>query len=47
MIHALLSNGYKFAVMSGAMMEGNYRYRYEAERGRRRGMQIVELKDLL
>ncbi|CAI2538007.1 hypothetical protein [Serratia liquefaciens] len=46
-IHALLSNGYKFAVMVGEMMDGKYRYKYEAERNRKRGSRIVELRELL
>jgi hypothetical protein len=47
MIHALLSNGYKFAVMAGELMDGKYRYKYEAERNKRRGSRIVDLRELL
>lgn len=46
-IHALMSNGYRFAVMVGERMSGKYRYKYEAERVNKRGTRIVELADLL
>jgi hypothetical protein len=46
-IHDLLSKGYKFATMAGGRVSGTYRYKYEAERRLRRGMLIVELKQLL
>nr|OYN52668.1 hypothetical protein B7L51_03955 [Pectobacterium carotovorum]OYN52673.1 hypothetical protein B7L51_03980 [Pectobacterium carotovorum] len=46
-IHDLLSNGYKFALVAGEVISGTYRYRYEADRLKRRGMRVVPLADLL
>lgn len=46
-IHAHMSNGYRFAIMDKGNISGLFRYWYEAERHKKRGAHIVELRDLL
>lgn len=46
-IHRLLSNGYKFSVMSGDLISTSFRYKYEAERHKKHGVEVVELQKLL
>ncbi|MBA5234731.1 hypothetical protein H2Y56_21870 [Pectobacterium aroidearum] len=46
-IHSLLSNGYKFALVAGEVISGAYRYKYEADRLKQRGMRVVPLTELL
>lgn len=46
-IHSHISNGYRFAAVEEGKISGLFRYWYEAERHKKRGAHIVELRDML
>ena len=46
-IHALMSNGYRFAVIEEGEISNLFRYWYEADRHKKRGAHVVDLRELL
>lgn len=46
-IHAHMSNGYRFAVIKSGDISELFRYWHEAERYKKRGAHVVELRELL
>lgn len=46
-IHKMISNGYRFVVMQDGKIQEKYRYRYEADRHKRKGISIIAIEELL
>jgi hypothetical protein len=46
-IHKMISNGYRFVVMQDGKIQEKYRYKYEADRHKRKGISIIPIESLL